>query len=41
MRRILTIMMFAALAAAAACSSNLESKPGYVDHNNDIHYWEE
>lgn len=42
MGRFLRLMIFAALLLpVATCAGNRAFQPGYVDHNNDRHYWEE
>lgn len=42
MKWAVSIAMLLALAAAvSACASNQAARLGYIDHNNDLYYWEE
>lgn len=41
MRLILCALTLIAALGVAACSANQAQQSGYVDHNNDLPYWEQ
>jgi len=41
MRLLLNTLMLAAALALAGCATNHAQQTGYVDHNNDLPYWEQ